>query len=151
MKRFLSLVLALMLLLTLCAAVAEEVIEFDPARMVDLDGFILTDPEGVEYETRQVLYHPTLPGETEAELGAVDIYIIYYYTGTNGKAMVTVMMFETADQALAYQADRQSGEVIDNVYVDVIGEEFFIAMAAFMPDVTEMIGNMMMSGYMELE
>ena len=151
MKRVLSLILALVMTLSLCMAVAEEVIEFDPETMVDLDGYILVDPEGVEYETRLALYRPVLPGEEEAEMGITDMYVIYYYTGTNGKAQVSIMVFENEEQAQAYLETAQNGEVDGNVYISVLGEEFFIAMAAFMPDVNDMIGNMMMSGFMEVE
>ena len=151
MKRFLSLILALVMVMSLCVAVAEEVIEFDPETMVDLDGYIVADPEGVEYETRLALYRPVLPGEEEAEMGITDMYMIYYYTGTDGKAQISITVFETEEQAQAYQTAAEKGEVDGNVYISVLGEDFFIAMAAFMPDVNDMIGNMMMSGFMEME
>ena len=111
----------------------------------------VSDPEGVAFDKRTILYMPILETDEHYADGAREIFCIIYEKDTKGVYMINVELFETADQAAAYVATQKNGEAKGSAYENSNNADFFIAMEAFIPDAKTWIDNMMMSGMMEIE
>lgn len=119
---------------------------------VDLNGvYTVTDPEGVEYDTRVALYRPVLETEEHYADGCRDLYTVLYGLDGKGVYMYSVEVYDTAADAEAYAAEQSSGEVEGNIFVSTSDAAFFTAMESFMPDLNAWIDSQMASGMMEID
>ena len=111
----------------------------------------VSDPEGVAFDKRTILYMPILETDDHYADGARELFCIIYEKDTKGVYMINVELFETADQAAAYATAQKNGEAKGAAYENISNADFFIAMEAFIPDAKTWIDNMMLSGMMEIE
>jgi len=119
---------------------------------LDLMGdYVVTDPEGVEFDQRIALYKPTVPGTEEADAGMTDMYMVFYGKENKGVYLYNVMVFETTEQAAAYAAGNDKMTVDGNILINVSDAAFFAAMEAYIPNLETWINNNMASGMMEID
>lgn len=172
MKRFAAIAIVLVLMLGVLSACGTESGKPSPApaettpaetapnesaapvadNQVDLNGvYTVTDPEGVEYDTRVALYRPVLETEESYAAGCRDIFTVLYGLDGKGVYMYSVEVFETEEEAEAYAATQSVGEVDGKVYVTSSDASFFTAMESFIPDLNSWIDSQMASGMMEID
>ena len=119
---------------------------------VDLMGmYTVTDPEGVEYDTRVALYMPVIESDEHYADGCRYIFCVLYGLENKGVYMYNVEIYETPEQAEAYMAQAGNGEVDGTACIVASDASFFAAMESFVPDLDTWINNQMASGMMELE
>jgi hypothetical protein len=111
----------------------------------------LTEPEGLEYDNRTILYKPYIQGEDEYSKGDRTSYVGIYSLKNKGKYMFTVEVFDTKAHASAYLKSDGKGTVDGNVWIGRNDETLFIKMASFVPTAGDWIKNLKQSGYMELK
>jgi hypothetical protein len=158
MKKILSLMLVLVLsigVLTGCAGKTNDGDKKDEPKKetsVDLQGnYTVKDPEGLEYDTRSAIYMPNIAGDGIYEKGGKVSYVVIYSLEKKGKYMFNVQVFDTEENAAAYQKEQGKGTVDGKVVVVENDENFFIQMESFMPTADDWINNMKQSGFMDLE
>ncbi len=116
-----------------------------------MDIYTITDPEGVEYDERIVLYKTYAAGDGMYEEGYRYSFIVVYGKETAPVFSYNVDVFETADQAEAYKVLAEGGQTDGNVYYSTIAADFFAMMAAMIPDVASYIALQSDAGYAKLE
>lgn len=122
------------------------------AKEVNLNGmYTVKDPAGVDYDTRTALYKPVVnTDDTYAEGDRYSFMVIYGKEG-KGQYMYAVEIFETADQATAYQKKAGKGTVDGKAVVVTSDATFFQKMESFMPTVDDWVNNSKESGMMPVE
>jgi len=116
-----------------------------------LDMYSVTDPEGVEYDQRTVLYTEVTEeyDETMYAAGIRHDFCVLYGKDGQGVYMYEVMVFETEEQAAAYA--ETEGASRDGVCTVLESDaSFFEMMSAFIPDLQAYIDMMLQMGMTEL-
>ena len=116
-----------------------------------MDMYTLTDPEGVEYDTRTALYMPFIEGNDEYASGQRHSFCVIYAKDGQGVYMYNVTIFDTEENAAAYGAQVPEAEIDGTAAIETSDAAFFQAMSAFIPDAQTWVDNLMASGYMELD
>lgn len=173
MKRFAAIAIVLVLMLGALSACGTESGKPSPApaettpaetapaesaaasvadNQVDLNGvYTVTDPEGVEYDTRVALYRPVLETEESYAAGCREMYTVLYGLDGKGVYMYNVEVYDTEADAEAYASEQSAGEVEGNIYVGTSDAAFFTAMESFVPDLNAWIDSQMASGMIEID
>ena len=115
------------------------------------DMYTVADPEGVEFDQRVALYMPILESDEHYADGCRYTFTVLYGLAGKGVYMYNVEIYETEEQAAAYLAAAESGQVDGTAYITTSDAAFFAAMESFIPDLDTWINNMMASGMMELD
>jgi hypothetical protein len=116
------------------------------------DMYTVTDPEGVDYDTRVALYMPVLESDEHYADGCRYMFAVLYGKDKKGVYMYSVEIYETKEQAAAYMASQDNkGEVDGVAYIVRSDATFFVKMESFIPDLDTFISNMEQSGMMELD
>ena len=129
------------------AAEVPETPESAPAdNFVDLNGFYtITDPEGVEYDQRIVLYDELSEEDeddaTMYDLGIRHDFVVVYGKDNQGVFSYEVVVLETEEQAAAY-AERNGGTQDGTIVVLESDASYFEMMSAFLPDLQTYIDFM---------
>lgn len=116
-----------------------------------MDIYTITDPEGVEYDERIVLYKTYSAGDSMYEEGYRHSFIVVYGKESAPVFSYNIDVYETADQAEAYKVLAEAGETDGNVYYSTVTGDFFAMMAAMIPDVASYIALQTDAGYAKLE
>lgn len=153
MKKILSFMMVLVVLIGVLAGCNSKANNKQKKETsVDLQGnYTVKDPEGLEYDSRTVIYKPNIAGDDVYEKGGKDSYVVIYSLEKKGKYMFNVQTFDTNENAVAYQKEQGNGTVDGKVVIVESDENFFIAMESFIPSPDDFINNMKQNGYMDLE
>jgi len=116
-----------------------------------MDMYTVTDPEGVDYDARYAMYMPILENSEDYNSGARYMFTVIYGKENKGQYMCTVEIFETEDQALAYQAEAGCGTVDGKAYINENDATFFATMESFVPTVADWVSNQKQNGMMDIE
>lgn len=123
-----------------------------PKNVVDLKGmYTVKDPEGVEFDTRYELYMPYLKTAEEYAAGDRYTFSVIYGKDKKGQYMYAVDIFETEQQATAFQKKSGKGTVDGKAVVVISKADFFAKMEALIPTVDDWVNNMKQSGMMPIE
>lgn len=121
---------------------------------VNLQGkYTVTDPKGVKYDKRTVLYKPYISANEEYKKGERYSYSVIYGLKGKGQYMYSVDVFDTKEHAAAYQKENSKNKsTLDGTAVVVKSDaSFFVKMQAFIPTLNDWITNQKKSGYMDLK
>ena len=115
------------------------------------DMYTLTDPEGLEYDERYVMYMPILESDETYAQGKRYFFSVLYGLENKGQYMYSVEIFETEEQAAAYQEAAGNGRVDGKAVVTENNADFFVAMEAFIPTLEDWVNSQKQSGMMDVE
>lgn len=119
---------------------------------VDLQGkYTVKDPEGVKYDNRIALYKPFINGDDMYKQGARYSYMVFYGLNGKGQYMYDVEIFDTKENAAAYQKANSKATLDGTAVVTKNDATFFVKMEAFIPTLNDFISNEKQSGYMDLK
>lgn len=119
---------------------------------VDLKGmYTVKDPENVTYDTREALYKPYLKSDENYAAGARYTFVVIYGKDSKGQYMYTVEIFDTEENAKAYQKKSGKGVVDGKAVVITSDAKVFEKMEAFVPKVDNWINNLKESGMMPVK
>ena len=127
----------------------EEPVADNTVNLMDL--YTVTDPEGVEYDTRRVFHSETTEDNYYYASGLRHEFNVLYGKDDKAVSMCSVMVFETGEQAAAYVEEEESGTVDGSCVVTVSDASFFEMMSAVIPDLQGWIDNLTTSGMTEIE
>ena len=116
-----------------------------------MDMYTVTDPEGVEYDTRRVFHSETPEDDYFYGSGLRHSFNVIYGKDDKAVYMYSVSVFETEEQAAAYVEEEEAGTVDGNCVVSVTETSFFEMMASMIPDLQGWIDNLITSGMTELD
>ncbi len=145
-------------LFTACTKKNDDIVQADAldtqkeeSTEVDLNGmYTVQDPEGVEFDERYELYKPYIQADENYAEGARYTFAVIYAKEGKGQYMYAVDIFETKEQAIAYQEENDTGTVDGKAVVAISDADFFITMEAFVPTVDDWINNLEESGMMPI-
>ena len=115
-----------------------------------MDMYTVTDPEGLEYDTRRVFYSETPEDDFFYGSGLRHSFNVIYGKDDKAVYMYSVSVFETEEQAAAYVEEEESGTVDGNCVISVTDTSFFEMMASMIPDLQGWIDNLITSGMTEI-
>lgn len=154
MKKLLAILMILVMTAGIpvaCSAPAATENTEAPSNEVNLlDMYTVKDPEGVEYDQRVALYAPVIPSADEYADGQRELFVVFYGKDNQGVYMVTVVIFDTEENAATYAAEK--GYTADGkAVISTNDTSFFVAMSSFIPDLQTWIDNNQQSGMIELD
>ena len=130
-------------------APTEEPAADDTVNLMDM--YTVTDPEGVEYDTRRVFHSETPEDDFFYGSGLRHSFNVIYGKDDKPVYMYSVSVFETEEQAAAYAEEEEAGTVDGNCVVGVTDASFFEMMASMIPDLQGWIDNLITSGMTEID
>ena len=117
-----------------------------------MDMYTVTDPEGLEYDQRIVLYAEITEeyDETMYAAGIRHDFVVVYGKDNQGVFSYEVLVLETEEQAAEY-AERNEGTQDGVCAILESDASYFEMMSAFLPDLQAYIAMMVGMGMTELD